>query len=64
MLGVSPTPAYGHALLGNNLQGNIRFAYVVNVGWFQPTFLVVLSLLRSVQQINRGACKEKEFMEC
>ena len=59
-LGVSPALAYGHALCGTNLEGNIQFALAMNVAWLQPTFSVVLLFLRGVQ-INRGAYKEKSL---
>ena len=37
-LGVLPAPAYGHALWGNNLEGNNQFAFAMSGAWLQPNF--------------------------
>ena len=61
-LGLSPGPAYGTALWENNLQGNVQFAYAMNVGSLQPTLLAILSQLHGVQ-ISKGVYKGKKSME-
>ena len=56
--GYTPSLTYGLALGENNLEGNIQFAFAMNVGSLQPTLLAILSLPCGVQ-ISKGVYKGK-----
>ena len=50
-------------IVGKQPSRKIQFAFAMNVGWLQPTFLAILSLLYGMQ-ISKSVFKGKKFMEC